>query len=323
MQAFILAGGFATRLWPLTEKRAKPLLPLAGKPILSHLLEKIPAGIPVTISTNTALRDGFQEWLQSVARRNITIVTEHTHRDEEKLGALGALAQWVLQQRVSDDLLLLTGDNYCGFSLEKFIAAARPGVPTLAAHDSGDLGRARFFGTVLLKRDGRTVDAFEEKPGEPKTTLVSTGCSILPAATLPTLVAFAREHPDNVGGIFEEFLRHGVIVECIAFREPWFDIGSFETYLEATRALVGERVILEEETSCEGTLCEGSVVIGRRSHIQRSSLRNVVVFEDCLIDDCILENCIIDNACILAGVDLSGKMLRTSTMLRASVHSFQ
>ncbi|MEK7217912.1 MAG: NDP-sugar synthase, partial [Patescibacteria group bacterium] len=48
MQAFLLAGGFATRLWPLTEKRAKPLLPLAGKPIITHLLENIPEGIPVT-----------------------------------------------------------------------------------------------------------------------------------------------------------------------------------------------------------------------------------------------------------------------------------
>ena len=61
MHAFILAGGFATRLWPLTEKRAKPLLPLAGVPLIEYLVQDIPEDIPITISTNAVFKEAFEE----------------------------------------------------------------------------------------------------------------------------------------------------------------------------------------------------------------------------------------------------------------------
>jgi glucose-1-phosphate thymidylyltransferase len=315
MHAFILAGGFATRLWPLTEQRAKPLLPLAGKPIITHLVEKIPQDIPVTVSTNAAFREGFTTWLTTIDRKNVHVLVEETRNDDEKLGALGAVAQWIEKEKIQDDVLLLTGDNYCGFSLQQFLAAAIPGTALLAAHDIGDRDAARAFGTVLLKGDGRTVAGFEEKPKDPKTTLVSTGCSLLPASTLSILVAFAKEHPDNVGGIFEELLRKGETVHCFQFNEPWFDIGSFQAYLAATKALVGNAIHTESGVNLEGTECNGSVVLGKQSTVHNSRLENVVLFEHCSIDDCVLTDCVLDDNCTLKGVDLTGKMLRAGTEL--------
>ena len=151
MHAFILAGGFATRLWPLTEKRAKPLLPLAGKPLISHLVEGIPSDIPVTVSTNAAFRDSFTEWKEASGRDNLTIVIEDSEADDHKLGALGATAQWITQESIDDDLLLLTGDNYCGFAISDFLAAGQPGHALIAAHDIGDIDRAKQFGTVITE----------------------------------------------------------------------------------------------------------------------------------------------------------------------------
>ena len=315
MQTFILAGGFATRIWPLTEKRAKPLLPLAGKPILSHLVLNTPANSPITVSTNAALAEGFTQWKKEQQRSDIAIVVEDTAHDDQKLGALGAVAQWVAQQNIDEDILLLTGDNYCGFNMQEFLQSARPGTAMLAAHDVGNREAAKAFGTVVLGKDGRTIQAFEEKPPEPKTSLVSTGCSLLPASTIPLLVDHARHHPDNVGGMFEELLRQGKPVDCFIFGEPWFDIGSFEAYLEATKALVGERVLTEETASLERTQCNGAVVIGKNTHVKDCELHNVVLFENCTIEDCVLQDCIIDNNCTLKGVDLTGKMLRAGTSL--------
>ncbi|TSC97511.1 MAG: glucose-1-phosphate thymidylyltransferase [Candidatus Peregrinibacteria bacterium Greene1014_49] len=323
MKAFILAGGFATRLWPLTESRPKPLLPLAGKPILTHLVEKIPKDIPITVSTNAVFADAFHQWQSQIANRQLQILIEDTRHDDHKLGALGAVAQWITDTKIDDDILLLTGDNYLGCSLESFIQSARPDTPLLAAHDIGDLERAAQFGTVIIdksqiinrKSQIVPISSFQEKPLNPRSTLVSTGCSLLPRSTLPILVAYAKEHPDNVGGIFEEFLRQNIPVDAFLFSEPWFDIGSFEAYLEATTALVGKNILTGESTTLENAQCSGSVVLGNGTIVRNSTLENVVLFENCTIENCDLRNCICDEECILKGIDLQKKMLRKGTKL--------
>lgn len=327
MRAFILAGGFATRLWPLTEKRAKPLLPLAGKPIVTHLIEKIPAGIPVTVSTNAAFAEGFKKWVDETERPGIELIVEGTRRDDHKLGALGSIAEWVAAEQVDDDLLILTGDNYLGFSMENFLSAFR-GNPLLAIHDIGDPERAKAFGTVVIDRNSPPpfkgegtgvrvlpVRAFEEKPLSPASTLVSTGCVILPRSTLGVLREFARVKPDNLGGIFEEFLRRSIAVDCFAFTEPWMDIGSFHSYLEAHRQLIGDRALIDPTATVRESQLRGSVTVGKNCIIEGSDLTDCMVFDTVTIRDCTLRDCVIDDGCILQGIDLQKQMLRTGTKL--------
>lgn len=313
MHAFILAGGFATRLWPLTEKRAKPLLPLAGVPLVEYLVRDIPEDVPITVSTNAVFKEPFEQWAASMQRDNIEILIEETKSDDQKLGALGATAEWITESKIDDDVLLLTGDNYCGFSFDDFLGAATPDTTLIAVHDIGSLELAKAFGTVIA--EGSTVKAFEEKPKEPRTTLVNTGCSLLPASTLGVVVEHAVTHPDNVGGIFEELLHRGHNIDCFSFSEPWFDIGSFDAYIEATKALVGNQVLKEEGVQIDTSICTGSVVVGENCNIIDSELINTVLFEDCIIEDCILEDCVLDRGCHLKGIDLTGKMLREDTNL--------
>ncbi|OIO55745.1 hypothetical protein AUJ46_00420 [Candidatus Peregrinibacteria bacterium CG1_02_54_53] len=315
MRAFLLAGGFATRLWPLTEKRAKPLLPLAGKPLIDHVLEQLPADLPVTVSVNVAFQESFAHWKAQSKHANAEILVEQSRKDTEKLGALGAVAQWITQQRITDDVLLLTGDNYFGFSIQNFLQQYTPGTPLIAAFDIKDPKQAQGFGTIVPDGDGKHVAAFEEKPAHPQSSLVSTGLSVLPAIHLPIVEEYARQKPDNVGGIFEEFLRKGIPVEFRAYTEPWFDIGSFEAYLEATRILVGNRVHLGHGAACEKTTAEGPVVLGNHSVVRNATLRNVIMFEHCTVEDCVLTDCILDDHCVLKGIDLSRQMLREGTIL--------
>lgn len=318
MHAFILAGGFATRLWPLTEKRAKPLLPLAGKPIISYLTQDLPDDMPVTVSTNSVFRDAFEAWRQEQGKSNLRILIEDTAHDDHKLGALGATAQWIEQENIHDDILLLTGDNYCGFGLAQFIDTAKSLAlhPLLAVHDVEDKALAQSFGTVVLGAGGNKVLSFEEKPREPKSTLISTGASFIPKEFLPLLVAYAKMHPDNVGGIFEEFLSKNIAVYAFVPTEgQWFDIGSFESYLRATNALVGKHVLSGEHSIMEQTECSGSVVLGKRCRVKNCTLENVVLFDECVIEDCDLRDCICDDGCILKGIDLQKKMLRRGTKL--------
>ncbi len=317
MHAFILAGGFATRLWPLTEKRAKPLLPLKGKPIISYLLDAIPSEISVTVSTNRVFQVEFQQWKVDRHRNNLEILIEDTGNDDQKLGALGATAKWIEEQNIQEDILLLTGDNYCGFDLHQFIAACRnSSSPFLAVHDIGDKRLAKAYGTVVLESKTKTILEFEEKPEHPKSSHISTGVSFIPQSQLATLVHFAKKHPDNIGGIFEEFSRQKITVYAFVSDKPWFDIGSFESYLEATKALVGNNLLMEDDSQWENSEHESSVYIDHHCVVRNAKLTDVVLFEDCTVEDCVLESCVLDRGCTLKGIELTGKMLREGTNLR-------
>lgn len=319
MQIFILAGGFATRLWPLTERRAKPLLPIAGKPILSYVLEAIPQDLAVTVSTNAVFAKDFAQWQKGIARKNVAISIEDAGHEGEKLGALGAVARWIKEEKIDDDVLLLAGDNFASADLKAFIRLFR-GAPLSAGHDIADHELARQFGTILLEqKEGELahVTSFEEKPLHPKSTIVSTGWWILPKAVLPVLVEYAMTHPDNVGGIFEECLRRGIQVDCFVFSELWKDIGSFEAYMALHREVVGEHVLADRSAKISPE-CQlsGSIDIASRSTIEKSELTDCIVFPGCTIRNCVLHRCVIDEGCTLEGVDLTEKMIRAGTVLK-------
>ncbi len=312
MQCFILAGGFATRLWPLTERRAKPLLPVAGRPLLTHLVEKVPSHLPITVSTNAAFSKDMNEWAASLTR-SVRIIVEDRGHEDVKLGALGALSAWMRTEDIHDDILLLTGDNYLGFSIDQFLSSFK-GNPLLAAHDIKDLEQAKKFGVVLLE-DGAVI-AFEEKPLHPRSTLVSTGCSILPSDCRDSICDYARKHADNIGGMFEEFIRLKRNIDCFVFTEPWIDIGSFASYMDVHRLAVKGQLCMDGATVDRESIFEGSVALGEGTVIKKSTLIDCIVFGHTTIDDCVLRECIIDEGCTLRGVDLSGKMLRSNTLLQ-------
>ncbi len=318
MHVFILAGGYATRLWPLTEHRAKPLLPLAGKPLLTHMIEALPAHLPITISTNAPFEEAFLHWKSTIKRPQMEILIEETKSDDDKLGALGATAQWIQKGNITDDVLVLTGDNYFGFPFELFLEETKTGCPTIAAFDIGDKLRASHLGVVTIDVPTKQVLSFEEKPTDPRSTLVSTGCFFVPRTHLEVLTEYAQRKPDNIGGVFEEFLRRGVHVRCFTFHDPWFDIGSFEAYLEATRLLVGDKPLIDPSSSLENVRTEGSVVVGPGCTIRGGELRDTVIFSNCTIEDTVLRECIVDDACALSGLDLSRQMVRSHTVLKRS-----
>jgi glucose-1-phosphate thymidylyltransferase len=320
MQAFILAGGFATRLWPLTERRAKPLLPVAGIPLLSTLVTQIPTTVPITVSTNATFADDFQQWKKTIGNRNIRIVIEDAGHEDQKLGALGAVAQWITNEKIDDDLLLLAGDNFVGCRMETFLAKFH-GNPLIAGHDIADPQAAKAFGTIVLEEgtgdELRNVTSFEEKPAHPKSTVVSTGWWVLPKSVLPILIEFAKSHPDNVGGIFEELLKRMIPVECFVFKEIWKDIGSFESYMSLhCDVLDGTTMVHPSATVSADSLLQGSIDLGPKTRVAKSVLTDCIVFGKTTITDCVLSRCIIDEDCVLEGVDLTDKMLRRGTVLR-------
>jgi len=313
MKCIILAGGFATRLWPLSENKAKPLLHLKDRPILSHIVDGLPQGLEIIISTNVAFEQDFLAWAKHRPDRKIRVFVEDSVENESKKGALGAVALAIRKEKIDEDLLLIAGDNYFGFRISDFINFYK-GNPILAAYDIGSLEAAKKFG-VVVTNDGHVVE-FQEKPREPKSTLVSTGCYVFPKRNLADIAEYAQGHKDNLGGIFEHLLNKGAIIDVFTFSESWYDIGSFEGYLKANRELIGDQVIEKGIVTKVGKIeFRGAVYLGENSVIENSVIENSVILKDCVIKNCVIRNCIVDERCALSGIDLSRQMIRQGSVI--------
>jgi glucose-1-phosphate thymidylyltransferase len=314
MKCIILAGGFATRLWPLSENKAKPLLHLKDRPILSHIVDGLPYDLDILISTNVAFEQDFLAWAKHRPDRRVRVFVEDSMENEAKKGALGAVALAIRKEKIDEDLLLIAGDNYFGFRISDF-ANSFKGNPILAAYDIGSLEAAKKFGVVVAK-DGHVV-GFQEKPREPKSTLVSTGCYVFPKRNLADIAEYAQTHKDNLGGIFEHLLNKGETIDLFTFRESWYDIGSFEGYLKANRELIGDQVIEKGMVTKMGkNEFRGAVYLGENSTLENSVIENSVILKNCAIRNCVIRNCIVDERCALDGIDLSRQMIRQGSIIK-------
>jgi glucose-1-phosphate thymidylyltransferase len=221
MKCLILAGGFGTRLYPLINK-SKALLEYKSKPLLSHLVDKIPPNIEIMVSTNLKFEADFRQWQQGVGRE-IDLCIEAIWSEEQKKGALGSLDFWVNTKHIGEDLLVMAGDNYFEFDLSQFIAAYDGNNTLVAVHDIGDKSRAGQFGVVRL--DGSRLAGLEEKPAQPTSSLIATACYIFPPRIFPLLRQYCSIKRDNLGN-FISYLIEVDQVHGYLFAEPWFDIGS-------------------------------------------------------------------------------------------------
>lgn len=313
MKCIILAGGFATRLWPLTENKAKPLLHLKDRPLVSHIVEKLPLDTEIIISTNAVFEEEFKEWAKKFPERNLKIFVEDSIGDDLKKGALGATALVIETEKIDEDLLLLAGDNYFGFEMEAMLKKFS-GNPLLAAYNIGDYEKAKKFG-VVVQRDGKAVE-FQEKPENPKSTLVSTGCFLFPAKNLKDIVHYAKLKNDDLGGVFEYLTKKGEVIDVFHFDEPWVDIGSFEAYLQANKDLLNDEVIEQEGVKREGNNeFIGGVYLGANVTVRNSVIDHSVILANCEIDNCVIRNCVIDENCTLKNLDLSHKMIRQGSKI--------
>src|SRR6056297_109463 len=256
MEAVVLAGGYATRLWPITRHRPKMLLPVGETTVIDRILRALENDdrIDTTyVSTNEAFADVFEAHVEEKGYEQTQLSVEKTSDEDEKFGVVGALAQLVDREGIDDELFVIAGDNLVGFDISDFLDYyEEKGAPALAAYDVGSKEKAKSYGLVEL--DGERVVDFQEKPADPKSTLVSIACYAFPADTLPLFENYleAGENPDEPGW-FIQWMQSRKSVNAFTFDGAWFDIGTPESYLDAVAwHLDGENYIADGAT-VEGT----------------------------------------------------------------------
>ena len=227
MKCLVLAGGFATRLRPSGINRPKALLEYKGELLLSHIVNKVPKSIDILVTINTKSEADFQEWQRTVNRK-LEICVEPSLSNEKKLGAVSALNFWIGHRNISEDLLVICGDNYFDFDIQQFIASYDGTSILIGVCEIGDKSKARQFGVVELQDD--KIIELQEKPAMPKSSLIATGIYIFPSRIFPYLSQYCSHEKRDQLGEFISYLLDIDEVRAYTFTELWFDIGSAEAY---------------------------------------------------------------------------------------------
>lgn len=239
MKAIILAGGYAVRLLPLTKHIPKPLLPVAGKPVIDYIIEqinKVKEIDKIIVSTNQYYENNFRYWLRCIPENSkaIKLVCESSNSEKGKLGSIAAL-QYVIQAENlnSEDLLVVSGDNIFEFDLDEFVgyfSRYKNTVIALCNLSNKNTDELKQYGLGIID-ENQKLTGFQEKPQEPKSSNVATGCYVYPRGIQRFLQEYLQEknNPD-APGYFIQWLYKRVDIHAFVFNQTWYDIGSIESY---------------------------------------------------------------------------------------------
>jgi len=235
MKALILAAGYATRLYPLTENKPKALLVVKGRPIINYIVEKLNKVDEIDeifVVTNKKFYDSFIKWNKTIkTSKPLSIINDGTEKNGKRLGSVGDINFVVEEKNITDDLLVIGSDNFFSFTVEKITNFFKKKNSTVVAvYDTKNKSRiAKKLGCVEADNDCKVI-GFEEKPEHPKSTLASTCCYIFPKQDLHLIKEAIHENNFDRTGDLIKFILSKKSVYAFAFEGYWYDIGCFDEY---------------------------------------------------------------------------------------------
>ena len=240
MKCVILAAGYATRLYPLTENLPKSLLIVAGKTILEHILvkvEEVPEIDEVLLVSNAKFARQFSDFLSKYkGKKRILVLDDGTWDVEHRLGAIADLALAIERAEIDDDVMALAGDNLFDFSLKDFVSFFhRVQADCITVHYEESLEALQRTGVAELSPKGKVL-SFEEKPIEPKwhNAVPPFYCYTKNAIRLIQQFLDSAQNADAPGQ-FIAWLVKKRPVYAYMFEGKRYDIGSLSSYVEAQK----------------------------------------------------------------------------------------
>jgi len=244
MNVIILAGGFGTRLYPLTLEKPKALLDIGGKPLLEHLMDNVSKTKPdsVLIVTNNRFYEQFVYW-KSFQQYSfpIHVLNNGSNSNDERKGEVLDLFHGTCDPRVrGQDYLVLTSGCYFDYPLNHFILQALHHLPksVVASYDIRDYRLARNFGVIGTNTDSVIMD-FEERPTVARSTVISAGIYLFPKE-IPLIfykyLKIYKHDPERIG-LFLVWLHRMMPTVAIRIEGLWRAIGDFESYKSAQETM--------------------------------------------------------------------------------------
>jgi len=318
MDAIVLAGGFATRLWPITRDRPKMFLPIGDTTVIDRIFRELESDDRVEtvyVSTNEEFGDDFRQHIADSEFEKPVVSVEEARAEDEKFGVVGALAELFEREGVDDDVFVIAGDNLVGFQLSDFLDEFEDREGTLlAAYDVGDTERATQYGVIDV--EGDRVTSFQEKPDDPPSTLVSIACYAFPAHVVSLFDTYlAGDNNPDEPGWFIQWLIERESVSAYPFDGAWFDIGTPESYLECVSWYLDGGTLVHPDATVEDSDLGENVHVMEGAKIRDSSLERSVIFPNVTLQSCQIRSSIIDQDTTLDGISLSHAQIGAYTEL--------
>ena len=233
MKCIILAAGYATRLYPLTENFPKPLLKVKGKTILDRLIEDINLSGEIehyVIVSNSKYKAHFDEWAKPQPY-NITVVDDGTVSNDARLGAVRDIQFAVDHLKLNDEILVIAGDNLLDFSLCKFISYAQENQTScVMRYHEKNIEKLKKCGVICIDENDRII-SMEEKPITPKSHWIVPPFYYFTKSDAQKIPAAISEGcATDAPGSYIAWLCKKSPVYAMEMQGNRYDIGNLESY---------------------------------------------------------------------------------------------
>ncbi len=240
MKNIVIAAGYATRLYPLTENYPKPLLKVGDRNILERLLDDadtLPEIDGHVIVTNHKFARVFGEWARGARyTKPVTVIDDGTETNGTRLGAVRDLLLALERCGIDDDIMVLAADNILEFPLRGFVDFFRQkGTSVIMCHRERELRKLQRTGVIAVDGDMRVLE-MQEKPEVPVSDLAVPPFYIYSRADLPLIRdCLAHGCGHDAPGNLAHYLAEASVLHAWPMPAPRFDIGSLDSYEEAQR----------------------------------------------------------------------------------------
>ena len=238
MKNIIIAAGYATRLYPLTENFPKPLLKVGQRSILERMLNDIDLIDDIDehiIVTNHKFARIFEEWASGVNyTKPVRIIDDGTETNDTRLGAVKDLLLAIDTCQVDDDIMVLAADNILDFSLRGFVEYFHQKLSSvIMCYHEPELKRLQRTGVIAVDDDWRVLQ-MQEKPQEPVSELAVPPFYIYRRSDLP-LIKDCMNHGCgfDAPGNLAHYLVDVTTIHAWQMPGHRYDIGSLDSYEEA------------------------------------------------------------------------------------------
>jgi mannose-1-phosphate guanylyltransferase len=303
MKAVILAGGYGTRLRPLTYSIPKPLVPLVGKPLIVRMIESLPQSVDTVVLAVSYMKEALEEHFKSQpCGKKVVVVHEAS-----PLGTGGAIKN--VAQHLDETFIAMNGDCISSLDFRSLVKTHREngGIGTIALWQVDD---PTAFGVVELDKANRVIN-FQEKPRreEARSDLINAGYYVFEPEILDYIgkgqVSIERE-------VFPNILDYGLFGH--RFTGHWMDCGTRESFLAA------QAMILDLEQPSSPSACEGCS-IEPPNLIRSGAARGARLGPHACIEAgvAISEGCQVSNSLIMKGAVLEPRCLVTDSIIGPKV----